>query len=218
MEDNKEKLDSPLVVHKKTDASYAESVSDYTMEETHIEEEQPTLERHRFKKDNKKGSKKPLVVAIIILVLVVVFGALYLTGNISFKKTSDYKKPVTTTTQTTTSLQEAYKNTIVVKDTYIFVDGVEVDGIEGLQDALKYEDQSTTRYTIIDEDADSIFLNDNVLPILQSMKFYDKRTKITHKESTGLMAKEEIAAQKKAEKKEAEKKAKSKETKKSKKE
>lgn len=218
MEDNKEKLDSPLVVHKKTDASYAESVSDYTMEETHIEEEQPTLERHRFKKDNKKGSKKPLVVAIIILVLVVVFGALYLTGNISFKKASDYKKPVTSTTQTTTSLQEAYKNTIVVKDTYIFVDGVEVDGIEGLQDALKYEDQSTTRYTIIDEDADSIFLNDNVLPILQSMKFYDKRTKITHKESTGLMAKEEIAAQKKAEKKEAEKKAKSKKTKESKKE
>lgn len=217
MEDNKEKLDSPLVVHKKTDASYDESVSDYTMEETHIEEEQPTLERHRFKKDNKKGSKKPLVVAIIILVLVVVFGALYLTGNISFKKTSDYKKPVTTT-QTTTSLQEAYKNTIVVKGTYIFVDGVEVDGIEGLQDALKYEDQSTTRYTIIDEDADSIFLNDNVLPILQSMKFYDKNTKITHKESTGLMAKEEIAAQKKAEKKEAEKKSKSKETKKSKKE
>lgn len=219
MEDNKEKLDSPLVVHKKTDASYAESVSDYTMEETHIEEEQPTLERHRFKKDNKNGSKKPLVVAIIILVLVVVFGALYLSGNISFKKTSDYKKPVTTTTtQTTTSLQEAYKNTIVVKGTYIFVDGVEVDGIEGLQDALKYEDQSTTRYTIIDEDADSIFLNDNVLPILQSMKFYDKNTKITHKESTGLMSKEEIAAQKKAEKKEAEKKSKSKETKKSKKE
>ena len=139
-----------------------------------------------------------------------------MTGNISFKKTSDYKKPVTTTTQTTTSLQEAYKNTIVVKGTYIFVDGVEVDGIEGLQDALKYEDQSTTRYTIIDEDADSIFLNDNVLPILQSMKFYDKNTKITHKESTGLMSKEEIAAQKKAEKKEAEKK--SKETKKSKKE
>lgn len=216
MEDNKEKLDSPLVVHKKTDASYDESVSDYTMEETHIEEEQPTLERHRFKKDNKNGSKKPLVVAIIILVLVVVFGALYLTGNISLKKTSDYKKPVTTTTQTTTSLQEAYKNTIVVKGTYIFVDGVEVDGIEGLQDALKYEDQSTTRYTIIDEDADSIFLNDNVLPILQSMKFYDKNTKITHKESTGLMSKEEIVAQKKAEKKEAEKK--SKETKKSKKE
>ena len=50
------------------------------------------------------------------------------------------------------------------------------------------------------------------------MKFYDKRTKITHKESTGLMAKEEIAAQKKAEKKEAEKKAKSKKTKESKKE
>ena len=50
------KLDSPLVVHIKGDASYEEDTSAFEMNETHTDEERPTLMRHRFRKEKK--SKK----------------------------------------------------------------------------------------------------------------------------------------------------------------
>ena len=43
-----EKLDSPLVVHKKGDASYQEEGNEVSMQNTHVDEDSdaPTLERH----------------------------------------------------------------------------------------------------------------------------------------------------------------------------
>lgn len=185
-----EALDAPLVVHKKSDASYQDGVTNVDMNETHIANDKPTLERHRFKKDPNQKSNKPILIVIFVIVLAVAFGVLYLTGNISF----DNKKETTvkqTTTETTTSIEEAYAGTIVVKGMYIFVDGVEVDGIEGMQDALRYTDKSTTAYQIIDEDANSDLLNNGVLPTLMEIGFYDENTEIIHKGYTGLMAAEE---------------------------
>ena len=51
-----EKLDSPLVVHKKGDASYQEEGNEVSMQNTHVDEDSdaPTLERHRFKKRKEK--------------------------------------------------------------------------------------------------------------------------------------------------------------------
>ena len=48
-----ENLDSPLVVHKKDDASYQEANTEVSMQNTHVDEDSdmPTLERHRFKKE-----------------------------------------------------------------------------------------------------------------------------------------------------------------------
>lgn len=187
-----EQLDAPLVVHKKTDASYQDGGINVDMSETHIEEEKkPTLERHRFKKDPNKKSNKAPVAILIIVIIAVAFCALYFTGNISFGNKSAAKTTTETTTETTTSLEEAYAGTIVIKGTYIFVDAQEVDGIEGLQESLKYTDKSTTAYKIIDEDADSNFLNNDVLPLLMDMGFYDKNTEIVHQGYTGLMAAEE---------------------------
>ena len=183
-------LDSPLVVHKKGDASYKESKSYVEMNETHAEDDTPTLNRHRFRKEHK-GHRGLIIVLVIIVVLSGVFAALYYTGNIRFTNQETTKAKKTTQTETVTSLEEQYKNTIVIKDTYIFVDGVEVNGIQGLQKALEYEDKSTTAYTIIDENANSDFLNFEVLQILQQMGFYGSDTVITHKESTGLIAYEE---------------------------
>ena len=60
---------------------------------------------------------------------------------------------------------------------------------------MRYVDKSTTAYTIIDENADSNFLNNNVLPILLDMGFYDENTNIVHQGHTGLMAKDETTTQ-----------------------
>ena len=183
-------LDSPLVVHKKGDVSYEESTEAYEMNETHGGEERPTLKRHRFKKE-KKNPKRGYVIITLIIVIAAVFAGLYYTGNISFgqKETTTKAK----TEATTKDLLETYKGTIVVKDTYIFVDGVEVNGIEGLQNALKYEDPSPTRYEIIVEDENSNFFNYEVLALLTDMKFFDKTTRVTHLDDTGLMASEETS-------------------------
>lgn len=192
---NDEQLDSPLVVHKKSDASYQDTASEIVMNETHTEDDGPTLERHRFRKDSKKGNKG-WIVLVIIIIIAAVFAGLYYGGVIKFDNNKTTASTTESTTESTTlSLQEQYKGTIVVKGTYIFVDGVEVDGINGVQKKIKYDDPSTTAYKIIDEGANSDFLNYNLLPLLQSMGFYGEDTVITHIESTGLMAKAEIAAQ-----------------------
>ena len=47
-----EKLESPLVVHKKDDASYQETAREFDMSSTHTDDEAwdfPTLLRHRFR-------------------------------------------------------------------------------------------------------------------------------------------------------------------------
>lgn len=180
--DDKERLDSPLVVHNENDASYENSDENLTMSKTHTKHEGPTLERHRFKKDKSKSSKKFLTFVIIIVILAVVFCALYFTGNIKFNS-NEATAPASTTTETTMSLEEAYAGTIVVKDTYIFVDGEEVDGIEGMQSALRLKEASTTAYTIINDSADADFIDNGVIPVLYKMNFYDENTEVLHKKT-----------------------------------
>lgn len=185
------KLDSPLVVHIKGDASYEEDTSAFEMNETHTDEERPTLMRHRFRKE-KKSKKGVFVFLFIVFALAGVLAGLYFTGNITFNgKEEPTTEVVETTTETTTSIEENYKGKIVIKDIYIFVDGEEVDGIQGLQNALKYVDPSPTAYEIIDEHANSDILNGEVLLILEKMGFFDSTTQIKHIEKTGLIAEAE---------------------------
>lgn len=186
-----EMLDNPLIVHHKDDASYQDNAAVIELTETHEEELGPTLERHRFKKDENKKSNKGLVCLVIVVILASVFCALYFTGNITFGNKENTSTTKQTTTETTTNLVEEYKGTIVVKNTYIFVDGIEVDGIDGLQKALKYAD-SDSGYRIINEDAQGDFFNYEVLPMLMQLGFYDESTEIEHKNLTGLMAKDEL--------------------------
>ena len=79
-----EKLDSPLVVHKKGDASYQEEGNEVSMQNTHVDEDSdaPTLERHRFKKEKKK-KKWPYVLAVIVVAAVVVIALLVNNGTIN---------------------------------------------------------------------------------------------------------------------------------------
>lgn len=188
---NPDVLEAPLVVHKKSDASYKETAEDVVMVETHLEDDGPSIKRHRYKKTREQKANKSFVFLLAIIVIAVAFGVVFAMGG--FDKVADTKTTTQkqTTTELTTSIEQAYEGTIVIKGVYIFVDGVEVNGIEGLQQALKYEDKSTTAYTIISEDADASFLNDDILPLLMDMGFYDDKTEITHKVSTGLVAYEE---------------------------
>lgn len=189
-----EELKSPLIVHKKTDASYQETASEVVMEETHVEEDGPTLTRHRFKKEKSNKHTGIKIFIALIIIACVVFAGLYYGGVINLNK-NQTTIPVETVAESTTSLEDRYKGKIVIKNTYIFVDGYEVYGLEGLQDALKYEDASPTKYEIVKENADTIFLNDNVLPLLSTMGFYNENTVISTIAKTGLVAEEEKATE-----------------------
>lgn len=189
---NKEELDSldpPLIVHRKSDASYQETASDNSMEETHTEDDGPTLTRHRFKKEKKNNNKPWVTVILVLLIIAVVFAGLYYTGVINPEK--ETTTSVETTTEVTTSLEQAYEGKILIKGTFIFVDGIEVNGLEGLGNALKYVDPSPTAYEIVKENADSAFLNDNVLPMLLDLGFYGEDTVISTVAKSGLMAQSE---------------------------
>lgn len=191
IQENEEMLDSPLVVHKKSDASYKDGVTHIEMNDTHDEDEGPTLQRHRFRKDPNKKSKKGIIIPIIIVIIVAVFCALYFTGNISFDK-NETTTTTETTAEVTTSIEEAYQGTIVIKDTFIFVDGYEVNGITGLQNELKYVDPSETAYKIILENENADFYNFDVLEILTKLGFYGVNTVVEHTPRTGLMAQSEM--------------------------
>lgn len=189
------KLDNPLVVHKKSDSSYEEDTSAFEMNQTHNDEERPTLERHRFRKEPKKRGSNLAVVLFLLIVAAGVFAGLYYTGHTPFNRQEKTSETVTVTEEETTNLTDKYVGKIVVKDTYIFVDGVEVEGIQGLQEALKYVTPSPTAYEIVIEHANSEFLNDNVYNILTDLGFFSDKTVVTHIDKTGLMSAEEIAAE-----------------------
>ncbi len=182
------RLDSPLVVHKKGDASYEDNTDQYEMNSTHNGEERPTLERHRFRKEKKK-SKAPIVFLLIFAILASVFAGLYYSGKITFNGGETTTEKTTSTTESTTvDLVAKYQGTIVIKGTYIFVNGKEVNGIEGLQNAVKYEDASPNTFELIVEDENAQFFNNEVLPLLESLGFFTSETKVTHLDKTGLMA------------------------------
>lgn len=190
-------LEPPLVVHKKSDTSYDNNNNSVLeMNDTHIDDNKPTLTRHRFKKDDKKKGKGVVVVIFIAVVVVAVFAALYFTGNIPLNNSKSNSQSSSQTSETTTSLQQKYAGTIVVKGMYIFVDGTEVDGIQGLTESLKYLDKSTTAYKIIIEGTqnsyESSYYNSDILGCLTQLGFYGDDTKVEHVDSTGLMSKDEI--------------------------
>lgn len=190
-------LEPPLVVHKKSDTSYDNNNNSVLeMNDTHIDDTKPTLTRHRFKKDDKKKGKGAVAVIFIAVVVVAVFAALYFTGNIPLNNSKSNSQSSSQTSETTTSLQQKYAGTIVVKGMYIFVDGTEVDGIQGLTESLKYLDKSTTAYKIIIEGTqnsyESSYYNSDILGCLTQLGFYGDDTKVEHVDSTGLMSKDEI--------------------------
>ncbi len=184
-----ERLDSPLVVHKKDDASYQEFASEISMNATHTDEESagtPTLERHRFKK-KKKNKKWPLVLIAFIAIAVAVICALHYNGY--FDKSEEETSESQRKSYVTQAVNE-FEGIITVKGTYIFVEGEEVDGIKGLEKAIKYLDEGTS-FIVQDENADSNFLNFDILSILSK---YNIDYEIKHVVSTGLMSKYETTA------------------------
>ena len=180
-----EKLDSPLVVHKKSDASYQEAQTEVEMQTTHIDEDSdaPTLERHRFKKVKKK-KKWPYVLAVLIVALIVVLTVMFNNGTIKLPQhqtTSETKKSYTT------EAPNSLADTITVKGTYLFYEGNELDDIGALEREIKYQDENKT-FTVQDEHADSNFLNKEVLPLLTK---YNMKYNVTYIESSGLISKYE---------------------------
>lgn len=181
-------LCSPLIVHKEGDASYQPDAVEDGMTATHTEDEleAPTIERHRFRK-KKKNHKGAYVLILLLVASVAVCAALYFTGTYDFglkpKETTTQAAKTEDTTQETTN----YDHVITVKGTYLFYEGQEVDGVEGLIAAIKYEPAGST-FTVQDENANSNFLNNNVL---STLSLYKMNYKITHIVSSGLTAKNE---------------------------
>lgn len=179
----KDVLDSPLVVHKKDDASFQETANEVTMSATHTDEESadtPTLERHRFKKKKKK-SKAPYVILVLVAIAAAVICVLVYNDVIPIGK------PETTTTTKksyTTQQVNEFEGIITVKGTYIFFEGTEVDGLRGLEKEIKYLEKGT-KFVVQDEDADSNFLNFDVLSLLSQ---YSIDYEIKHIVSSGLIA------------------------------
>lgn len=179
----KDVLDSPLVVHKKDDASFQETANEVTMSATHTDEESadtPTLERHRFKKKKKK-SKAPYVILVLVAIAAAVICVLVYNDVIPIGK------PETTTTTKksyTTQQVNEFEGIITVKGTYIFFEGTEVDGLRELEKEIKYLEKGT-KFVVQDEDADSNFLNFDVLSLLSQ---YSIDYEIKHIVSSGLIA------------------------------
>lgn len=183
MSDNfDEKLDSPLVVHKETDASYEENNTELDVNITHIDEDTATLERHRFKKVKKK-SKAPYVICAVLIIAAVLAG-LYFGGVIpNFFDKGETTVPVSDNSESTTE-ENRFKGIITVKGTYLFFEGKEINGTEELISEIKYSDENTS-FIIQDENADSTFLNDEILPVLTS---YNIQYEVKYIVSSGLMS------------------------------
>lgn len=181
-----EKLDSPLVVHKKSDASYQETAAEVTMSATHTDDDSsdaPTLERHRFRKDKKK-KKWPYGFLVLVAIAMVVLCALFYSDVIPLRE----KETTTTTTRSyTTQPVNEFEGIITVKGTYIFFEGEELDGIQELVKEIKYLDEGT-KFVIQDENADSNFLN---YEVLSNLSLYNIDYEITHIVSSGLKSKYE---------------------------
>lgn len=184
---NNGRLDSPLVVHKVTDASYLETENNVDVDITHIEEKTATLERHRFRKEKKSG-KWPVIITFLVVVIAV--GCyLYFSGTVG-----NFAKDEATTaaqTQDYTLPANPYDGIITVKGAYIFFEGTEVDGIDGLSREIRYLDAGT-QFVVQDDDADDTFLNEEVLPLLSEYSI--EVTEIRYVVSSGLTSKYESAA------------------------
>lgn len=189
---NEKKLDSPLVVHKKDDASFQETANEITMSATHTDEETqdaPTLERHRFRKKKKKR-KAPYIILALIAVAAAVICALIYSGVLPVDIGSTTTTTTTRKSYTTTPVNK-FEGIITVKGTYIFFEGEEIDGIGELESDVKYL-KSGTKFVVQDENANSDFLNYEVLEMLSR---YNIDYEVKHIVSSGLMSKYETTTQ-----------------------
>lgn len=180
-----EKLDSPLIVHKVTDASYQEMASEVSVDFTHTDlENTATLERHRYRKV-KKPKKWPYVLIAVIVAAVIVVVTLYFSGVIKFPHSGKQEKESNTGYVQTS--ENRFKGIITVKNTYIFFEGREVEGVSGLTSEIKYLDEGAS-FVIQDESADETLLSQEILPTLDS---YGIKYEVKYVVSSGLNSKYE---------------------------
>lgn len=179
------KLDSPLIVHKVTDASYQEMASEVSVDFTHIDnEDTATLERHRYRKV-KKPKKWPYVLIAIIVAVIVVITTLYFSGVIKLPSSGKQEKESQTGYVETT--ENRFKGIITVKNSYIFFEGRELEGVSDLLNEIKYLEPGT-KFVVQDEKADETLLNQEILPTLDS---YSIKYDVKYVVSSGLQSKYE---------------------------
>ncbi len=158
-----ERLDSPLVVHKKTDASYLENAGDVNAPAAEkCENNQSNLVRHRFRRV-KRRRKAPYIILAAVIIAAVLVGLYY--GGIIGSRNQESE------TQTTSRpyievTENKFEGIITVKKTYIFFEGEEMNNLEELERKVKYLDEGT-KFVVQDEDADPILLNEEILPLLK---------------------------------------------------
>ena len=166
MSEEFEKLDSPLIVHKETDASYHETANiDVISTVNRVEENTSNLVRHRFRKVKKK-SKAPWVILVIVVIIAVLCG-LYFGGVIGNKNEGETESSTKKTYVETP--ENRFEGVITIKGTYIFFEGEEVDGTEELERIIKYLD-SNQEFVIQDEDAEQVLLYQEIIPLLDQYK------------------------------------------------
>lgn len=185
MSEEFEKLDSPLVVHKETDASYLETANKDALSVSNAEEKEASanLVRHRFRRV-KKRRKAPWFILVVVIIVAVVCG-LYFSGVIGNRK----ETPTEPTTKGSylDVTENKFENVITVKGTYIFFEGEELSGTEDLERSIKYLDTTVT-LTVQDEEADPVFLYEEIIPLLDDYKLKHEEKMII---SSGLKSKYE---------------------------
>ncbi|MDE5604841.1 MAG: hypothetical protein K2I73_04575 [Eubacterium sp.] len=188
MSEEFEKLDSPLVVHKETDASYLETTNmDAMSVVTHSEGNAPNLVRHRFKKVKKK-SKAPWIILTIVIIVGLICG-LYFSGVIGNR---NERTTESTTKKVYVEIPEnRYEGIITVKGTYIFFEGEELEGTAELERRIKYLD-AQTEFVIQDEEADQVLLSQEIIPLLDQYEIKHDEPKFII--SSGLHSKYEKTA------------------------
>ncbi|MDE6412367.1 MAG: hypothetical protein K2K42_00510 [Eubacterium sp.] len=188
MSEEFEKLDSPLVVHKETDASYLETANmDAMSVVTHSEGNAPNLVRHRFKKVKKK-SKAPWIILTIVIIVGLICG-LYFSGVIGNR---NERTTESTTKKVYVEIPEnRYEGIITVKGTYIFFEGEELEGTAELERRIKYLD-AQTEFVIQDEEADQVLLSQEIIPLLDQYEIKHDEPKFII--SSGLHSKYEKTA------------------------
>lgn len=155
-------LDSPLVVHKPSDASYQETANSVDVDFTHTDSgEVATLERHRYRKV-KKPKKWPYVVVAVVIAVAILLSVLYFTGV--FKPKNDEGENVSNTQVVE---ENRYENIITVKGTYLFFEGEEINGAQELESNIKYLEDSD-KFIVQNENADEVFLKQEILPLLDN--------------------------------------------------
>lgn len=183
-----EKLDSPLIVHKVTDASYQKTANEVEVDLTHIDDNRSTLVRHRFRRERKKKKWPYVLIAVFLIVIAVICGLYY--GGI-FKTSGNMENEESETSGSYYTTEEnKYKGIITVKGSYVFFEGREMDGTEELIKEIKYLDPGT-KFIVQDENADDSFLGEEILPVLSE---YGIEYEVKFVISSGLQSKYEATS------------------------